>query len=102
MHDDTSRNSQLQGDEGVNHHTKKNTTGSNNKKNKDKKNKTQQNELSSLYGKLVKHEIDNEDNMILQCFHYFVQTGFAMTTGDCSKIENNEEKLVLSGDPAAS
>jgi hypothetical protein len=36
--------------------------------------------MSSLYGKLLKHEIEKEDNMILQCFRYFTQTDFAMLT----------------------
>lgn len=32
--------------------------------------------IKNLYGKLVECEIEKEDNIILQCFRYFVQTEF--------------------------
>jgi len=34
--------------------------------------------LTSLYGKMVKYDIEREDNLILQCFRYFIQNDFAM------------------------
>lgn len=34
--------------------------------------------LSSLYGKMVKYDIEREDNLILQCFRHFIQTKFAL------------------------
>ena len=40
----------------------------------DKSNK----QIHNLFGKLVEHDMEKEDNMILQCFRHFVKTEFDM------------------------
>lgn len=57
-----------------------NAKNRNNAKNKDKKGVLEKGSLSSLYGKLVVQEREKEDNMILQCFRYFVQSDFCSRT----------------------
>jgi hypothetical protein len=53
-------------------------TKSRNKKNVNKNPPSEQ--MTSLYGKMVKNEIEKEDNIILQCFRFFVLADFVMTT----------------------